>query len=119
MKRLINSNWKIGTIALIILFVGTTSNLNASDWWEKIKINGDFRYRHEYTDEENSVVRHRQRIRARVNIIGKVSDASSNGFGLLFGGMLDLSAIDQFFCKKTLKNPPSGLTFLCNLLLFD
>jgi len=37
-------------------------------WAEKVKLSGDFRYRHEYIDQEDgSGDRHRNRIRARLN----------------------------------------------------
>ncbi|MFI4910380.1 MAG: putative porin [Sedimentisphaeraceae bacterium JB056] len=44
-------------------------------WAENIKIGGDFRYRHEYIDDDTkSDDRNRNRIRARVKIDGKVND---------------------------------------------
>ncbi|MCP4706826.1 MAG: hypothetical protein GY865_19685, partial [candidate division Zixibacteria bacterium] len=85
MKSSIISILKLGIIVLIILIVGTSSNLNATNWWEKIKLNGDFRFRHEYTDKENSMARHRQRIRARVNITGEVSDQTKIVMGISAG----------------------------------
>ena len=42
MKNLKKIRCKIWIIALLTILVGTSSNQNAADWWEKIKINGDF-----------------------------------------------------------------------------
>lgn len=44
-------------------------------WVENVKLYGDFRYRHEYiNDEGGSYDRHRHRIRARVGLEGRVND---------------------------------------------
>ncbi len=59
------------TAFLLLLAEGSIS---AANWWENIKIGGDFRYRHEMIDEEGEDARHRHRIRARFNIAGEVSD---------------------------------------------
>ena len=76
----------IATILFAITGVaGLTTSSFAGDWWENVKLNGDFRYRHETIDAENKDIRHRQRIRARVNIVGKVSDESKIMVGISSG----------------------------------
>lgn len=113
MKILTGSKWKIGTAILILILVGLSPTLNASDWWEKIKINGDFRYRHEYTDEENSLARHRQRIRARLNIIGQVSDETKIVFGISAG------SYDPVSSNQTLTGAFSSKQLLLDLAYFE
>jgi len=50
-------------VLLTSILGGTTSW--AANWWETIKVKGDFRYRHEMIDKESKNQRNRQRIRAR------------------------------------------------------
>ncbi len=85
MIKLTGINWKIRTVVLITILIGISPALKASDWWDKVKINGDFRYRHEIIDKENTEIRHRQRIRARVNVIGQVSDETKIVMGISSG----------------------------------
>ena len=59
----------------------------AASWVDRIKMKGDFRYRHEFIDAEfASKNRNRQRIRARPAIEAAVSDSVKVGFGLATGG---------------------------------
>lgn len=55
------------------------------DWVKKIKLHGDFRYRHEYIDEEGKKDRTRHRIRARIGMDAKVNDATDFHFRLASG----------------------------------
>ena len=55
-------------------------------WTDRIKIDGDFRYRYERIDPEGSDTRSRNRIRARANIRADVADNTEVGFGLATGG---------------------------------
>ena len=57
-----------------------------SSWADRIKLDGDFRYRYENIDPEGSSTRDRQRIRARTNVKAKVADSTEVGFGLATGG---------------------------------
>ena len=50
------------------------TSVKAGSWTDNVKIKGDLRYRHEMIDKENKDARNRQRLRARVAIIGKVTD---------------------------------------------
>lgn len=63
-----------------------TARASTSSWTERVAVKGDFRYRHEAFDIERREERHRQRIRARINLTGQVSDALEVGFGLASGG---------------------------------
>jgi len=68
---------------MILLVV--SGSVSASNWWEKIKVKGDFRYRHEMIDKEGSDTRNRQRIRARLGISGEVNSTMSVGIQLATG----------------------------------
>ena len=57
-------------------------------WAEKIKLSGDFRYRHETIEAENDGKpdRHRNRIRARLGLNAKVNDEWDVGVRIATGG---------------------------------
>jgi hypothetical protein len=56
------------------------------DWVNNLKIKGDFRYRHEWKDDERSTDdRNRHRIRSRVGVYGKVNDEVDFGVRLASG----------------------------------
>ncbi len=55
-------------------------------WSDRIKLDGDFRYRYERFDIEGSGTRNRNRIRARTNVKADVTDDIEVGFGLATGG---------------------------------
>lgn len=65
---------------------------STSSWTDDIKLKGDFRYRHEAFDVDNRRDRHRQRIRARTQVTGRVNDTTSVGFGLASGGSNPISS---------------------------
>jgi hypothetical protein len=65
--------------------VSETSVASAS-WADRVRLDGDFRYRFESIDVGGSDVRRRHRIRARTNIEAEVSDSIDVGFGLATGG---------------------------------
>jgi hypothetical protein len=58
----------------------------ADSWTDRISLDGDFRYRYEVIDAEDSSTRRRNRIRARTNVRAEVSDDVEIGFGLATGG---------------------------------
>lgn len=75
---------------------------NAS-WTDKVKLNGDFRYRHEAFDVEGLRDRHRQRLRARAAMVGQVSERVEVGFGLASGNSFPNSTnqtLDDGFSSK-------------------
>ena len=59
------------------------------DWASRVKLKGDFRYRHESIDEEGRAQRDRQRIRARFGLEAKVNDTVSAGFQIATGSTDD------------------------------
>jgi len=64
----------------------------AESWSDRIRLDGDFRYRYETIDAEGSSTRRRNRIRARANIRADVADNTEVGFGLTTGGDDPVSA---------------------------
>jgi hypothetical protein len=60
----------------------------ALDWATRIKLSGDFRFRHENIDKDDAdgVHQSRQRIRARLKVAAKVNDTVDVGFRLVTGG---------------------------------
>jgi len=58
---------------------------NTEAWSDRIRLDGDFRYRYESIDPEGSSTRKRQRIRARANVKADLSDDIEIGFGLATG----------------------------------
>lgn len=66
------------------------------DWVNNVKIKGDFRYRHEWTDDESATNdRNRNRIRARIGIYGKVNDEVDYGFRLASGNTSSPTSTNQ------------------------
>jgi len=64
---------KVFVIAILIsLCIGVAAQ--AADLTDGIALNGDFRYRHEYFDEDNTDTFNRQQVRARLNLKTEVSD---------------------------------------------
>ncbi|MBT8078010.1 MAG: putative porin [Gammaproteobacteria bacterium] len=58
----------------------------AASWTDRIRMDGDFRYRYETIDVEDSSMRRRNRIRARANMKADLADNVQVGFGLATGG---------------------------------
>ncbi|HEY5645541.1 MAG TPA: putative porin, partial [Pseudomonadales bacterium] len=67
--------------------VAVTPKPSAPSWADRIKLAGDFRYRHETIDEDFADdKRHRNRIRARPVLTAEITDTVDVGFGLSTGG---------------------------------
>jgi hypothetical protein len=66
----------------------TVSEFPASSgsWTDRVKLDGDFRYRYERIDAEGAETRRRNRIRARTSVKAQVDDRTEIGFGLATGG---------------------------------
>ncbi len=64
----------------------------AESWPDRIRLDGDFRYRYENIDVEGSPARNRNRIRARANIRADLSDDVEVGFSLSTGSDDPVSA---------------------------
>jgi len=82
-------------------------------WSDRIKLDGDFRYRYELIDVEGSSERRRNRIRARTNITANVSDNITVGFGLATGGE------DPVSTNQTLGGGGSSKSVALNLAYVD
>ena len=63
-----------------------TTPAGGESWSDRVRLDGDFRYRYERIDAEGSDTRKRNRIRARVNVKADLSDDVEVGFGLATGG---------------------------------
>jgi hypothetical protein len=73
-------------IADVKTTVAQAAPVATDNWSDRIRLDGDFRYRYERIDPEGSDTRRRNRIRARVNVKADVSDDIEVGFGLATGG---------------------------------
>ena len=84
-------------------------------WAEKVKLSGDFRYRHETIEAENDGKpdRHRNRIRARLGLKAKVNDEWSLGFRLAGGSE------DPVSTNQTLSGSFSSKGFWIDRAYFD
>jgi hypothetical protein len=93
----------------------TVAELPASgdNWTDRVKLDGDFRYRYERIDPEGSDTRRRNRIRARTNIKAEVSDNIDVGFGLATGGD------DPVSTNQTLGGGGSSKGVVLNLAYVD
>ena len=87
--------------------------LAGESWTDRVRIDGDFRYRFESIEVEGSDARKRHRIRARTNITAQVSDNIDVGFGLATGGD------DPVSSNQTLGGGGSSKEVVLNLAYAD
>ena len=85
----------------------------SESWTDRVKLDGDFRYRYEYIDQEGRDSRTRNRIRARTNIKAKAADNIDVGFGLATGGD------DPVSTNQTLGGGGSSKSVVLNLAYVD
>lgn len=99
------SKLTIATFSLIGMTM-TTSDYALADgsWAERIKINGDFRYRYEFISQEAKDNRHRNRLRLRLGIHGKVNDNVEIGAMLASGGENPSSTNQTLDSQSTTKD---------------
>lgn len=109
MKRIVMALAMIATL-------GHAGAASAEDWWEKMTVKGDLRYRHEMIDEENKDARHRQRIRARFGIFAKVSDFTKVGIQLATGSDDPVSTNQTLGDAFTTKNIGVDLAYFTTSL---
>lgn len=72
---------------------------------QRLSIAGDLRYRHEMVDDSAAELRHRHRIRARINAIATLNEDLKVRFGLSTGGSANDSgnqSLDQGFSRKAI-----------------
>lgn len=102
--------------ALVLLALTVLgSDAAAANWWEKVKVKGDLRYRHEQIDAEGKDGRTRQRIRARIGISGEVSEYTKVGFQLASGSSDPVSTnqtLDDAFSTKSIGIDLAYLTMM-------
>ena len=93
----------------------TVANMPAAseNWSDRVKLDGDFRYRFESIDAEGTDTRARNRIRARTNLKADVSDNIDVGFGLATGGD------DPVSTNQTLGGGGSSKGVVLNLAYVD
>lgn len=82
-------------------------------WYDRIALDGDFRYRFETIDVENVSSRRRNRIRARTNIKSELAENFEVGFGLATGGA------DPVSTNQTLGDGGSSKNVVLNLAYAD
>ncbi|MGI9236423.1 MAG: putative porin [Woeseiaceae bacterium] len=82
-------------------------------WSDRIRLDGDFRYRYETIDPEGSPRRERNRIRGRANIRAELADDVEVGFGLATGGD------DPVSTNQTLGGGGSSKSVALNLAYVD
>ena len=83
----------------------TSVSATAADtsWTDSIKVDGDFRYRFELIDQENSEKRERSRLRARINLKAEVNETVKVGVRLASGSDDPVStnqSLDKFASTK-------------------
>jgi len=83
------------------------------NWSDRVRMDGDFRYRFESIDAEGKDTRRRSRIRARTNVKADVSDKIEVGFGLATGGD------DPVSTNQTLGGGGSSKNIVLNLAYVD
>jgi hypothetical protein len=104
----------IADVQTTVTEVASATTAAASDSWsDRIRLDGDFRYRYERIDAEGSDTRRRNRIRARVNVRADLSDDIEVGFGLATGGD------DPVSTNQTLGGGGSSKSVALNLAYAD
>jgi len=97
------------TTLSILSFIGlsiATSSYALADgnWSERIKLNGDFRYRYEFIGREGKDDRHRNRIRLRAGIHAKVNETVDVTAVLATGGEDPVSTNQTIDSQSTTKD---------------
>ena len=81
-----NNELRASTEAIVQQSADLSEFRKKSSWANKITLKGDFRYRYENIDAENSDSRERNRVRARAAILAKPADNLEVGIGVASGG---------------------------------
>ena len=93
-------------VAVLILGLGLAAEVSADSWFDKVKVKGDLRYRHEMIDKDDSDARHRHRLRARLGVFGQVNDFTKVGVQMATGSDDPVSTnqtLDNAFSTKDLR----------------
>jgi hypothetical protein len=93
-------------MAVLILGLGLAAEATAGEWFDKVKVKGDLRYRHEMIDQADADARHRHRLRARLGVYGQVNDFTKVGVQMATGSDDPVSTnqtLDNSFSTKDLR----------------
>ena len=90
----------------------SVTKASSADWTDRIRLDGDFRYRYETIDLEGSDERKRNRIRARANIRADLTDDVEVGFGLATGGDDPVSTNQTLGAGGSSKNVALNLAYV-------
>jgi len=90
----------------------TASGLAAETWSDRIRMDGDFRYRYEKIDVQDKDARTRNRIRARVNVRADLADKVELGFGLATVGDDPVSTNQTLGAGGSSKNVALNLAYV-------
>jgi len=101
MSNLLSKTTAIGLATVTVAFPYSAL---AADWTDKIKFNGDFRYRYEIIDDEGKDERHRNRLRLRLGMNAKVNDEVDVGIMIASGGEDPVSTNQSLDSQATTKN---------------
>lgn len=85
---------------------------SGSDWTDRVRMDGDFRFRYEEIDPEGGSDRERTRIRARVNVKGQVTDRIEAGVGIATGGNDPVSTNQTLGAGGSSKNVALNLAYV-------
>jgi hypothetical protein len=72
-------------VAFMMFAAMIPASARGGEWYEKITITGDVRYRAEWTKQQAKDEDTRDRIRARLRVVGKAAESWSAGVGLATG----------------------------------
>lgn len=88
---------KLFRIMFLVSLFSSSWAFAEGNWADKISLGGDFRYRHEYADQElTDAANHRQRMRARLKLEGEVNDETKVVLQLASGGTSATSTNETF-----------------------
>jgi len=88
-------------------------------WIENVKLSGDFRYRYEMIDDDSANdKRHRNRIRARIGLSGKVTDDVEVGFRIATSEAIASGNGDPVSTNQTLDDAFSKKSIWLDLAYF-
>lgn len=96
--------------------VGSAGQASAENWWEKMSVKGDLRYRHEMIDTEDKDGRHRHRLRARFGIFAEVSKYTKVGVQLATGSDDPVSTNQTLDGAFTTKNIGVDMAYFTTIL---
>jgi hypothetical protein len=100
-------------VTALTLAVMLFTTAAAGEWWDNIRVKGDFRYRHETIDKEGKSTRNRHRLRARLRIEADVSATTKTYLQLASGSE------DPVSTNQTLDNGFSTKSIMLDLAYFE